>query len=199
MRILLADDQDRVRYALRVLLAQQPGLEVVAEVFNAADMLAQLTAACPDLALLDWELPGLMEAGGLAAIRKLCPHLTVTVLSGRPGARRAAGRRGRCLREQRGSAGAAAGRCPCLLRPQDRRRECNSKTTTCCGKTISTTKRKLTADAEQRRLLRDAGRSTLLDEAPVLRDPVASGSPDGGGRPPVGAALRRPEPEPRLN
>lgn len=90
MRILLADNQDRVRYALRVLLAQQPGLEVVAEVFNAADMMAQLTAACPDLALLDWDLPGLMEAGGLAAIRKMCPHLTVTVLSGRPGARRAA-------------------------------------------------------------------------------------------------------------
>jgi DNA-binding NarL/FixJ family response regulator len=90
MRILLADDQARVRYALRVLLAQQPGLEVVAEVVNAEDMLAKLKAACPDLALLDWELPGLAEAGGLAAIRKLCPRLTVTVLSGRPGARRAA-------------------------------------------------------------------------------------------------------------
>ena len=49
-----------------------------------------MQAACPDLALVDWELPGLIEAGGLATIRKLCPHLTVTVLSGRPGARRAA-------------------------------------------------------------------------------------------------------------
>ena len=93
MRILLADDQDRVRYAIRVLLAQQPGLEVVAEVLDAADMLAQLKAVCPDLALVDWELPGLTEAGGLATIRKLCPHLTVTVLrpSWRPARGAAAG------------------------------------------------------------------------------------------------------------
>ena len=47
MRVLLADDQDRVRYALRVLLAQQPGLEVVAEVLNAADMLAQCKPPAP--------------------------------------------------------------------------------------------------------------------------------------------------------
>lgn len=64
MRILLADDQDRVRYALRVLLAQQPGLEIVAEVYDAEDMMAQLRAACPDLALVDWELPGLAQTGG---------------------------------------------------------------------------------------------------------------------------------------
>ena len=31
MRILLADDQTQVRFALRVLLEQQPGLEVVGE------------------------------------------------------------------------------------------------------------------------------------------------------------------------
>jgi DNA-binding NarL/FixJ family response regulator len=88
MRILLADDQDRVRYALRVLLAQQPGLEIVAEVYDAEDMMAQLGAVCPDLALVDWELPGLVQSGGLTAIRKVCPHVMVTVLSGRPGARR---------------------------------------------------------------------------------------------------------------
>lgn len=90
MRILLADDQARVRFALRVLLAQQPGIKVVGEASSADDLAAQLMATCPDLALLDWELPGLAEIGGLPALRQLCPRLAVTVLSGRPGARRAA-------------------------------------------------------------------------------------------------------------
>ena len=31
MRIIIADGQERVRFALRVLLAQQPGVAVVAE------------------------------------------------------------------------------------------------------------------------------------------------------------------------
>jgi two-component system response regulator DesR len=90
MRVLLADDQARVRFALRVLLAQQPGIEVVGEASSADGLVALLRTTRPDLALLDWELPGLAEGGGLSALRKLCPRLAVTVLSNRPGARRAA-------------------------------------------------------------------------------------------------------------
>jgi DNA-binding NarL/FixJ family response regulator len=90
MRILLADDQARVRFALRVLLAQQPDIEVVGEASCADDLAALLMATRPDLALLDWELPGLAEDGGLPALRKLYPRLAITVLSSRPGARRAA-------------------------------------------------------------------------------------------------------------
>ena len=90
MRILLADDQTRVRFALRVLLTQQADIEVVGEASSADGLVALLMATHPDLALLDWELPGLAEGGGLPALRRLCPHLAVTVLSSRPGARRAA-------------------------------------------------------------------------------------------------------------
>lgn len=90
MRILLADDQARVRFALRALLAQQPGFEVVGEASSADDLVALLMTTRPDLALLDWELPGLAEGGGLPVLRKLCPRLAVTVLSSRPGAHRAA-------------------------------------------------------------------------------------------------------------
>jgi DNA-binding NarL/FixJ family response regulator len=58
MRILLADDQPKVRFALRVLLERQPGLKVVGEAADADDLLAQMETACPDLVLLAWELPG---------------------------------------------------------------------------------------------------------------------------------------------
>jgi len=90
MRILIADDQIRVRQALRVLLAQQPGLRVVGEAADGEELLAQVGVKAADLALVDWELPGLVEAGGLPALRCLCPALQVVVLSSRPDVRSAA-------------------------------------------------------------------------------------------------------------
>jgi len=90
MRILIADDQVRVRQALRVLLTQQPGVRVIGEAADGEELLAQVGVKAADLALIDWELPGLVEAGGLPALRCLCPTLQVVVLSGRTGVRSAA-------------------------------------------------------------------------------------------------------------
>ena len=90
MRILIADDQERVRFALRVLLAQQPGLEVVGEAASGEALLAQAGALAADLALVDWELPRLAEAGGLPALHRSAPGLQVVIMSGRPGVRQAA-------------------------------------------------------------------------------------------------------------
>ena len=90
MRILLADDQRKVRFALRVLLERQPGIEVVGEAIDAQDLFAQTEATRPDLVLLAWELPNLAATGSLPALRRVCPGLSVIALSGRPTARRAA-------------------------------------------------------------------------------------------------------------
>jgi DNA-binding NarL/FixJ family response regulator len=84
MRILLADDQSKVRFALRVLLERQPGVEVVGEAADAADLLAQTEASRPDLVLLGWELPGLDKADLPSALRQVCPDLTIVALSARP-------------------------------------------------------------------------------------------------------------------
>jgi DNA-binding NarL/FixJ family response regulator len=90
MRILIADDQERVRFALRVLLAQQSGLEVVGEVSNGEALLALASTVAADLALVDWELPRLAGAGGLPGIHRSVPALQIVVLSSRPGVRQAA-------------------------------------------------------------------------------------------------------------
>lgn len=90
MRILLADHRLKVRFALRALLEQRPGVEVVDEAVDAEDLLAQIEAACPDLVLLDWKLQGLPTMGLLPTLRQVCPKACVIVLSGRPEARRAA-------------------------------------------------------------------------------------------------------------
>jgi DNA-binding NarL/FixJ family response regulator len=89
MRVLLADNQTKVRSALRLLLEQQPGLSVVGEAADAEDLLAQVEATQPDLVLLDWELPDQGGAATVAGLRTAQPGPVVIVLSGRPEARRA--------------------------------------------------------------------------------------------------------------
>ena len=90
MRILLADSQYKVRFALRVLLERQPGVVVVGEATDAEDLLVQSSEICPDMVLLAWELPGLASTDHLAALREACPDLCLVALSGRPEARRQA-------------------------------------------------------------------------------------------------------------
>jgi DNA-binding NarL/FixJ family response regulator len=90
MRLLLADNQAKVRFALRALLEQQPGLTVVGEAAEAGEVLAQIEAVHPDLVLLDWNLRGLAKADLLSALRQVHPDLIVVVLSARPEVRQAA-------------------------------------------------------------------------------------------------------------
>lgn len=90
MRILIADGQKSVRHALTVLLSTQAGLQVVGEASCSEELLSQASVVDADVVLVDWELPGLAELGGLAALRKRYPALPFVALSGRPGVRRAA-------------------------------------------------------------------------------------------------------------
>jgi DNA-binding NarL/FixJ family response regulator len=83
MRILIADDQPKVRFALHILLDRQPGLKVVGEAVDAQDLLLQAQHTYPDLLLLDWELPGLAGSGLLSALHRVYPNLSVIALSGR--------------------------------------------------------------------------------------------------------------------
>jgi len=69
---------------------REPGVRVVGESADAQNLLTQVEASCPDLVLLDWELPGLEANSLLSALRAHCPLLKVIALSGRPEARQAA-------------------------------------------------------------------------------------------------------------
>ena len=90
MRVLLADDQSKVRSALRLLLEQEPELDVVGKATDADELVAQVGTVCPDIVLLDWELPGLPRHDVLSVLHARCPRLKVIALSGRPEARQAA-------------------------------------------------------------------------------------------------------------
>ena len=83
MNILIGDAQPRIRFGLRLLFEQQPGWNVTGEVDHAQALLEAVYLACPDLVLLDWELPGMPAEELLAQIRQLCPRLAVVFMSGK--------------------------------------------------------------------------------------------------------------------
>ena len=90
MRILLADAQANVRYALHVLLAGRPELNFAGDATDAFELIDLLTTANPDMLILDWMLPGLSEAGSIAVLREIRSDLVIIALSGRPELRREA-------------------------------------------------------------------------------------------------------------
>jgi DNA-binding NarL/FixJ family response regulator len=68
IRVLIADDQQLVRHGLRLILASEPDLDVVAEAGDGVEALAAIAATSPDVALMDIRMPRL---DGVAATRQL--------------------------------------------------------------------------------------------------------------------------------
>jgi DNA-binding NarL/FixJ family response regulator len=84
MRVVVADDQSDVRSALRLMLEEKTGITQVFEVSTSQELLLRLKSDCPDLVLLDFELPGTRPGELLKALRLVCPGLRVIALSSRP-------------------------------------------------------------------------------------------------------------------
>lgn len=57
IRLLLVDDQSLFREGLRLLLAQQPDLDIVGEASNGEEALAKTRALAPDVILMDLRMP----------------------------------------------------------------------------------------------------------------------------------------------
>ncbi len=83
LEILIGDAQPHVRFGLRLLLEQQPGWRIIGEEEDAQALLERVRCGCPDLVLLDWELPGMPAAELLGTLRHGCPRLWVVFMSGK--------------------------------------------------------------------------------------------------------------------
>ncbi len=83
-RILVADNDARVRSALQTLLRQEQGGIIIRESADVGGLARQVREFKPDLVLLDWELPGRPAAALLFALHGLDYSPKVIVLSARP-------------------------------------------------------------------------------------------------------------------
>jgi CheY-like chemotaxis protein len=90
VRLLLVDDDARVRAAIGQTIASEAGLEMVAVAADAATALTLAACIAPSVALVDVLIPD--EAAGLTLVRSLSqkPGCAVVAMSVRGGLRRAA-------------------------------------------------------------------------------------------------------------
>jgi two-component system response regulator DesR len=81
IRLLLADDQELIRQALRALLDLEPDFEVVASVGRGDEVTAAALEHRPDIALLDIDMPGLDGLAAAAVLTAQVPDCRVVILT----------------------------------------------------------------------------------------------------------------------
>ena len=81
IRLLIVDDHLAVRQGLRMRLGAEPDLEVVGEAADGEVALSSAQALCPDVVLMDVEMPHMDGIAATGTMRKLCPSAAVIVLS----------------------------------------------------------------------------------------------------------------------
>jgi two-component system, chemotaxis family, protein-glutamate methylesterase/glutaminase len=80
-RVLIVDDAVVIRKALSDALARDPDLEVVGTASNGRLALAKLQILCPDVILLDIEMPEMNGLETIPEIRKVLPHIPIIMFS----------------------------------------------------------------------------------------------------------------------
>lgn len=83
-RILLADDQQVVRQALRCLLEREADLQVIGETSDGLDIVPLVERLRPDILITDVALPGLYGLEVTRRVREQAPGTAVVILSGYP-------------------------------------------------------------------------------------------------------------------
>lgn len=77
LRVVLADDQDLIREALRALLSQEPGIDIVGQARTGFEAVETAKRVKPDVILMDVRMPGLSGPEATARI-KVTPQLRST-------------------------------------------------------------------------------------------------------------------------
>jgi DNA-binding NarL/FixJ family response regulator len=81
IRVLIVDDHPFYREGVRTMLSVEPGIEIVGEVANGDEAIAQAANLQPDVILMDLKMPGI---NGIEATRRILhtsPHIGLLVLT----------------------------------------------------------------------------------------------------------------------
>jgi two-component system response regulator NreC len=79
--IVLVDDHTVVRRALRVLLEEEPGFEVVAEAEDADGAIRYVRGHKPDVLILDLNMPGRASLEAIPEMQEASPETKIVVLT----------------------------------------------------------------------------------------------------------------------
>jgi len=81
IRLVLVDDQVKVRQGLKMRLLLEPDISVVGEASNGKEALAVVQQFSPDVVLMDIEMPDMDGITATAALRTVIPQSAVVMLS----------------------------------------------------------------------------------------------------------------------
>jgi two-component system, NarL family, response regulator NreC len=81
IRILLADDHRVVRQGFRLILSQQPDIEVVGEASGGREAVELAIRLSPQVVILDIAMPEMNGVEATRLIRQNCPQTAVLILS----------------------------------------------------------------------------------------------------------------------
>src|ERR1700729_3913991 len=81
IRVLAVDDHPLVRQGIAGLLAIQPDMALVAEAANGREAIDQFRKHCPDITLMDLQMPEVNGLDAIIAIRGEFPDAKIIVLT----------------------------------------------------------------------------------------------------------------------
>ena len=81
LSVLVVDDQDRLRQVVAAFLNGEADLQVIAAVGSGRAALRHVDQACPDVILLDQEMPDGTGLEVLPALRTACPSARIVMFS----------------------------------------------------------------------------------------------------------------------
>ena len=81
LKLLLVDDHPLVRAGLKLALEREGWLEVFGEASTAAEAFEILKRMCPDVALMDHEIPGMKGIDAITHVKEICPETKIIILT----------------------------------------------------------------------------------------------------------------------
>jgi DNA-binding NarL/FixJ family response regulator len=81
LRIFIADDHETVREGIKLIIEEQPDMNVIGEANNGLDAVNRAKELQPDVIVMDVSMPELNGLKATQKLKKLCPKIKVLTLT----------------------------------------------------------------------------------------------------------------------